>query len=318
MYRASTFATSTCKTYRSHLKSYLGFCMKMNYRPVPVEPAVLCRYIGFLARNLRYNSIKQYLNIITIIHKECGYAFQLSESWLSQSLLRGIKREKGNEVTKKLPLTPQHLLLIRSCLNLESPSDANFWAACLVGFFGFLRRANLLPQSAAAHKPTVNLSRVHFSPHSWGLAVKIVHSKTNQFKEREIIIALPSLPGHQLCPVSAILRAFALTPTVPALGPAFWHVQAAGLQPLTKSQFARKLSTTLVELGFPADKYSGHSLRRGGASWALACGIPAEIIQLMGDWKSSCFMGYFHCPLSSRLNYAQQFALCLPNYQATN
>lgn len=154
-----------------------------------------------------------------------------------------------------------------------------------------------------------------FYPYELGLAVKIVHSKTNQFQERELVIALPTIPGHSLCPVAAVLQAFTTTSLASCTGPAlaFMYYTPSGLQPLTSSMFSGKLTKLLSQLGYPAGQYSGHSFRRGGASWALECGIPAEVIQILGDWKSQCFMGYLHCPLSSRLNYVQQFSLCLPD-----
>ncbi len=217
-YRASTFAANTSKVYKTHLKTYMGFCLQLGYNPVPVQPIVLSRYIAFLARKLKYTSIKQYLNIVSLLHKEYGYSFNINENWRAQSVLRGIKREKGNSVTKKLPITPSILLQIKELLQMQSVTDANFWAACLVAFFGLLRKTNLLPVSAISFVPSKNLARSHFSLHSWGLAVKILFSKTNQFQERELEIALPSIPGHPLCPVTAVLHAFSLSQAAPLQG----------------------------------------------------------------------------------------------------
>ena len=38
--------------------------------------------------------------------------------------------------------------------------------------------------------------------------------------------------------------------------------------------------------------FSGHSLRRGDATFAFQCGIPAELIKLQGDWQSDAYMLY--------------------------
>ena len=37
---------------------------------------------------------------------------------------------------------------------------------------------------------------------------------------------------------------------------------------------------------------SGRSFRRGGACWALSQNIPGEIIEIMGDWKSTVYTSY--------------------------
>lgn len=38
--------------------------------------------------------------------------------------------------------------------------------------------------------------------------------------------------------------------------------------------------------------YASHSFWRGSATWALQCGVPGEIVQQMGDWKSSAYLAY--------------------------
>lgn len=40
------------------------------------------------------------------------------------------------------------------------------------------------------------------------------------------------------------------------------------------------------------DRYSGHSLRRGNATFALQCGLPVDLIKIQGDWKSNCVETY--------------------------
>ena len=63
---------------------------------------------------------------------------------------------------------------------------------------------------------------------------------------------------------------------------------------------------SLVSLD-PKD-FSGHSLRRGGATFAFQCGIPAELIKLQGDWRSDAYMLYLSLPLADRLVLTQIIA----------
>lgn len=42
-----------------------------------------------------------------------------------------------------------------------------------------------------------------------------------------------------------------------------------------------------------AVRYTGHSFRRGGATYAFRSGVPGELIQVMGDWKSDAYKRYF-------------------------
>ena len=66
-------------------------------------------------------------------------------------------------------------------------------------------------------------------------------------------------------------------------------------------QFTRKLKTLLTKAGYNADLYSGHSFRRGGASFLHACGGSALQVQAAGDWSSGCFTRYLFLSTEARL-----------------
>ena len=72
MYRAATYATSTKKTYRSQLSSYLKFCADLHVPPVPASHVLVSQYAAFLARHLTPFSVKQYLNVVRLIHLEAN------------------------------------------------------------------------------------------------------------------------------------------------------------------------------------------------------------------------------------------------------
>ena len=76
-----TFAESTKKTYQTHLNSYLKFCDTMDIVPVPASEQTIAQYAAYLARRLKPDSVKQYLNIIRILHLECGEKHPYKDSW---------------------------------------------------------------------------------------------------------------------------------------------------------------------------------------------------------------------------------------------
>ena len=58
-----------------------------------------------------------------------------------------------------------------------------------------------------------------------------------------------------------------------------------------------KCVTTLVKAtmeaaGVGPNRYSSHSLRIGGATAALAAGVPPEVIRMMGRWDSDVYEIY--------------------------
>jgi hypothetical protein len=268
--------------------------------------------VAFLARTLKPTSIIKYLNIVRIMHVEVGLNNPLVENWGLDSMLKGIKRIKGLEVKRKLPITPEILLSIFACLDFHKALDVVFWAACLVGFFGLLRKSNLFPPSAGGHDPSKHLSREHFQPKSWGFELSISWSKNNQYRERTLAIPLLALPGHKLCPVTAVRAAFNRTCVSTAGGPAFLIPHGGGLVPLLYSRFVGKLKSCIAAIGLDPKGYASHSLRRGGATWGARIGLPAEQIQMMGDWHSDAYLLYLSLPMSSKVQTMWQFCKGLP------
>jgi hypothetical protein len=273
-FRGLTFAENTVKTYRTHLTAYLDFCKQLGIPPVPVSEREVALFATFLARRLKPSSVKQYINIVRILHSEAGYGHPFEQSWLVKTTLRGIDREKGCQVMRKAPITPVILLDIKRRLNLALPSDVLFWAACVIMFFGLLRKSNLF-------EPGKQLTRDCFvvEEDQRSIIVLVKTSKNNQFRERVHKISLPVLDPHPLCPVSALVSAFRCLNTLTPTAPAF---------PLSAATFARRLRLLVGD----RPDISSHSFRRGGATWALSCGVPGEVIKVMGDWKSSAYLVY--------------------------
>ena len=57
-----------------------------------------------------------------------------------------------------------------------------------------------------------------------------------------------------------------------------------------------------AQVGSDPDTVSGHSFRRGGATFAALAGVPAELIKLQGDWRSSAYELYIVFPPSQKLS----------------
>ena len=284
----------------------------MGCQALPITSANLYRYAAYLARTLQFNSISKYLNIIRIMHLESGLDNPIEDNWGLKTILAGIKRVKGAHVTRKLPITPQILIQIRAILVMDKVDDAMFWAACLVGFFGFLRKSNLFPHSASGHDPRKHLSRCHFIPCQWGFELTVDWSKNNQYREHTVTIPLLHLPGPVLCPVSALKWAFMMTVFAPSDGPAFVMPCKLGFRPLLYGAFVSRLKQLIKHIGLDPKLYASHSLRRGGATWAASIGLPGEVIQMMGDWHSDAYLLYLSIPMSAKVKHMVTFTSNLP------
>ena len=100
--------------------------------PVPVTEREVALYAAYLARRLKPSSVRQYINIVRVMHLESGLPHPFQDSWLVKTTLRGIDRDKGCSVNRKSPITPALLLSLKTQLNLSHPNDVIFWSACLI------------------------------------------------------------------------------------------------------------------------------------------------------------------------------------------
>lgn len=265
-------------------------------------------YAAHLARRLKPSSIRQYMNIVRLLHVEGGYANPCQNNWQLQSTFKGIERVLGSPVQRKSPIDPSLLLRIKSVLN-GSVFDNFFWAACMVLFFGMLRKSNLLPDTPTSFDKDKHFIRSDFVKLDSFVKLEVKHSKTIQCRERSYTIKLPVLTTA-LCPFNALLTAFQ-TLRLPPEAPAF-VLNTVGT-PLTGPAFNKRLKELVALCGEDPNVFGSHSFRRGSATWALCCGVPGEVVKLWGDWKSAVYMDYLdHLPQRVHDDYLKLFASSLP------
>ena len=270
----------------------------------------VCRYAVYLAERLDYSSIPKYLNILRILHREFNLDNPLSNNWFLDVVLKGIKRDKAHPPVRKLPITPTILLGIKRLLDINKPADIMFWAACVVAFFGFFRKSNLLPRSTVDRGYCLTRGDIRRSEQ--GLMLRVSRSKTIQFHQREYLVPLIYIRAHPLCPVSALCDLLLLSPSAQPSSPMISLTTVAGLTVLTQSRFSNRLKISLQCLGYNPRMYSAHSFRRGSASWAFEAGLPGEIIQSLGDWRSDAYKVYLDIQPGTKFQYAKQFSSTLP------
>ena len=139
-------AKSTRKTYSASQRRFLlEFCywsklIHDNGSPLPASEQTLMLFAAHLSRTIKASSIKLvYLLGVRSLHIEHGFNNPLENCFRLERVLRGIKRIQGTGIRQRLPITISILRKLSGILNLNNYSDSLLWAACLTGFFGFLR-----------------------------------------------------------------------------------------------------------------------------------------------------------------------------------
>ena len=90
--------------------------------------------------------------------------------------------------------------------------------------------------------------------------------------------------------------------------PAFSYVKRSKVYCVTYTSFTKELRRLLDAAGYKAASYSGHSFRRGGASYLYSMGADPLIIQASGDWASDCYTRYVCLTLDQRFRAQQMMA----------
>ena len=294
-------APASHHTYNAALKRFYLFCTKFNITtPFPVSERILCAFTAYLAdKNLSPQTGKVYLSAVRNMQISLGLPDPRDQSSLPilKRVQAGVARaakSRGKAPRIRLPITYQLLTLIQNHLTITNHQERTvIWAIACTAFFGFFRLGELLPTS----DETQGLSKCllwedvavddRTNPTMFKLFLQ--QSKWDQFGTGAHII-LGRTTG-QACPVSALTRYLEAHPHTQ--GPLFLDSQE---KPVKKTWFVTEIRTILRTLGYPQDKYAGHSFRIGAATAAAQNGLEDSVTKTLGRWQSSAFLQYIKTP----------------------
>ena len=170
-----------------------------------------------------------------------------------------------------------------------------FWAACCLGFFGFLRAREFTvnsPFDASIHLSVQDL-QVDSTSNPTCLRVHIKCSKTDPFRQGCFIYLGR---GHSsICLIAALMAYVHVRGPTP--GRLFVHQDG---QPLSRVQLPHFLQSTYSAAEIPGS-FSGHSFRIVAATTAAQQGPPDHLIKIMGRGSSNAHQQYIRTPVQSIL-----------------
>ena len=308
--RLHAFAKGTHSNLRTQFRCYFGFCVYFHRHPLPTTIDTICGYVQFLSRSITPPSIRNYLSGVKMLHIFLGYEYRFSENFHLRLTVRGIERIHQHVPRRAKPITPSILLAIQKLSSSFNSLQHAVFACGLLLFFSMARAGSILPASSKtpAH---LFLTRQRLNMFSEGILITLIHTKTIQFGKRRLHIPLLSSPSP-LCPVAAFLASSSLLPTHQAT-PAFVFMDRGRIKWLTQSIFINVFRRLVARAGIPDPSgFTGHSFRRGGASWAFQAGMPGELIQICGDWSSDAYKKYLEFSMQNRVTLAALLMRDLP------
>ena len=112
-------------------------------------------YAAYLARSVKYSSIKSYLAIVCHLHLRNGYDLDLTKYPRLQLICRDIKRSQSCSTRVRLPITIHHLNLffLPFCHTTYLYDSLVIWAAKILAFFGIIRLGELTCNSTNSFIP---------------------------------------------------------------------------------------------------------------------------------------------------------------------
>ena len=173
-----------------------------------------------------------------------------------------------------------------------------------MAFFSFFGKHNCLCKNLSSFNCNLHLKMPD------GMVLSVRWSETIQYRQRVLFIPLSGILNSPMCPAQALLLSLRLSNSPPD-GPLFSFSSGTGWLPLTTRRIDDRLKVLLHRLNLHPSLYSGHSFRRGGATFALECGITSKLIKAQGDWATLCYERYITPSLSLRKTLADKLDKCV-------
>ena len=283
--------------YETQVRRFWKWCQRHDvsvYTPPTDETIAL--YIIDRSRNVKISTIRSEISAIHFwMRGDFGEGGVKKSSDILDRVWRGLKRDHGTRSVSKLAVTVDMV---------EQFAESRFdevvlKAISIFGIYGLLRISELLP-----------LQRRSETYHCWGdwswnkdeLRLFLAKSKTDISNRGVEIRYAPN--GSKTCPVRWYrrLRKMYSMDTNDSTSPVFVREDGSLF---IQSDLRSYIKTNVSRLGYDCDKYSGHSLRRGGASALAKVGAPAHLLKSMGRWTSECYMRYIDIDQSVIRHYSR-------------
>ena len=213
-----------------------------------------------------------------------------------------LKQGMAKPIQQAAAMTPELLREIYNMVNVLDVVEVVCFTAVLVGFYLFLHKSNLVPDSVLIFDPSRQSTTADVILQPYMVLMNITWTKTIQYKQRTL--TLPhTFKIQRDCAIFWVQHMLARVPGAPQ--DLLFSIPKRGANvPLTYEQLRKMLKKWVEDMGRQSDIQ--HTVRRG-TTHALRSGITGEEIRLTGDWASNAYLRYLDINLDRRVQNMVQF-----------
>ena len=282
----------TGASYLAAFRQFIAFLVIMGL-DIPYREAVIIVYLEYLIQQgLRSCTIRNHISVIRHYFAVFNWPTVALCGRKVALLIKSVEVNARMSIRVKGIITVKILeKLITQTLKYEN--GYVFAALFLTAFFGFFRLSTLLPNKVSEFDKTrfpIQNDVIWGTP---GVHIIITCSKTMQASNQAKVVQLPALMGKQICPVQALHKLLAQSPTHKDL-PLFQIHTKRGWVPLVAPKARSFLRLVMISLGLNPSSYTFHAFRRSGASLAFNSNVELSKIKQHGNWKSEAIWTYLN------------------------
>ena len=314
--KGKSLKDSTKKNLMTHLAAYKKFCNRYLLLYFPCDNLQLCRFGQHLSRTFESpDAVGNYLSGIQTCLALLGLEIPDVNDRQMKMFITGLKREMPHAIKQAEPVTPELLLKLSKVVNYANQVEMVAWVGVLLGFYLFLRKSNLVPDTMDTFDREQQFCRadINLLGLNKAMMIEIRWSKTIQHKQK--VLRLPVLPANNkaICPVFWVHYMVNKVPAGP-LDPVLALKVDRQITALSANQLIYRLRKWLLLLGQDSSIYSLHSLHRGGATFTYQANLEGKMIKLLGDWASDTYKRYVDVSMDKRYDSMKAFVEALNKY----
>ena len=261
-----------------------------------------------LAGPVKAKDIKKRLTSLRSYHIDLGFDTEVFRNPQLDRVFRGIKRLLPEAARReRTPITREILVILLNTLDEGTANGRLLRAAFTLAFAAFLRAGEFTYEAGEMQNPDFpswNITRasIQFDPDGRFMLLLLPASKTDPFR-LGVTITIAHSPHDPHCAVKLMAMYLQNSPSADPHRPLF--IRTAGA-PFTRAFLVQEVLRLPLANGIDGN-FTGHSFRRGAATWASRQGLRSDWIQNLARWKSSAHQLYIDTTEQDKLALSRLF-----------